>query len=218
MNIALLGGSFNPPHICHLFISCYVLSRGHIDQLWIIPCYKHAFGKQLVAFQHRLTMCRLAVESLREGRIHVSAIEQERQGTSWTIDTVRYLRAKHPEHTFTWVIGSDVLHELEHWKEAEALSQLIAFLVVPRSGFENALSQPSPHHAGQAHTSDCRSGKIGLLRFTMDAIETSEFQLPNISSSLIRERLLAQKSITHLVPQNVAEYIQAHNLYTSPHA
>ncbi len=182
MKIAILGGSFNPPHICHTFVCCYVLSTTDVDQIWMVPCYRHAFGKTLETFQHRFAMCRYAVEPLQESRVIVSAIEQERRGTSWTIDTARYIRAQYPDHEFVWVIGSDVLTDLGNWKNVEELNHLITFLVVPRSGFS----------------------------------QESDFQLPGISSSLIRQRVQAGQSITHLVSKPVASYIRAHRLYRSP--
>ena len=184
MKIAILGGSFNPPHICHTFMCCYVLATTDVDQIWILPCYQHAFRKKLEAFHHRFAMCQHAITPLRESRVIVSAIEQERQGTSWTIDTVRYLCTHYPEHEFLWVIGTDVLADLGKWKNVEELNQLITFLVVPRSGFSQEADTP-------------------------------DFQLPGISSSLIRQRIQAGQSITHLVSKPVAEYIQTHQLYRS---
>jgi nicotinate-nucleotide adenylyltransferase len=181
--IAVLGGSFNPPHICHVFICYYVFATTDVDQTWVVPCYRHAFGKKLAPFQHRLTMCRLAMESLREGVVLVSAIEEERQGISWTIDTVRYLRNKYPEHEFRWIIGSDVLDEFDTWKDVDQLRQLISFIVVPRAG----------SHVG----------------------DPEGFQLPNISSTLIRERIKQQKSIHHLVPKKIETYIRLHKLYSN---
>ena len=189
MNIAVLGGSFNPPHICHVFISCYVLASVEIDQVWFLPCYKHAFRKELAPFHHRFRMCCLALELLREDRVHVSAIEKERQETSWTIDTVRDLKMQYPDDNFTWIIGSDVLLELKQWKDFDHLASLISFLVVPRSGFSSDFSD------------------------SIANIERLEFQLPNISSSLIRKRIKNKQSIESLVPKHVAEYIRMYKLY-----
>jgi nicotinate-nucleotide adenylyltransferase len=182
MKIAVLGGSFNPPHICHLLACYYVLATTDVAQVWLVPCYKHAFGKELASFQHRFSMCSLAVETICADRVKVSAVEEERQGTSWTVETVRYLQAAYPEHEFTWVIGSDVVEELPHWKDFAQLQQLITFLVVPRAGVEQSSA-------------------------------ASDFQLPNVSSTLVRERIRQHQSIDQLVPKNVATYITTHNLY-----
>lgn len=194
MKIALLGGSFNPPHICHTFIGCYVLSTTEIDQLWLVPCYRHAFGKRLESFEHRFAMCRQAIEPLKEPRVAVSSVERERRGTSWTIDTVRYLRRQYPEHQFLWVIGSDVLADLEKWRGIDELLTLIEFLVVPRAGSTHMLTSP----------------RMNIRR---DLIESTDFQLPDISSSLIRQRVQAGQPITHLVSRPVAGYIEKHQLY-----
>ena len=204
MKVAVLGGSFNPPHICHVFISCYVLATAPVEQVWFVPCAKHAFGKTLAPFAHRLAMCRLAAETLRPDRVHVSAIEEDRPGTSWTIDTVRWLQAAHPAHEFTWIIGSDVLAELDRWKDFDELRQRIAFLVIPRaaSGRGRPAAAPEPAHP-----------IVRGLRDQIAALERLDFRLPDISSTLIRECVKRQQPIAHLVPQNVAAYIRAHNLY-----
>lgn len=186
MQIAILGGSFNPPHVCHLLMSCYALATTDVDQVWWVPCYRHAFGKDLLSFEHRFAMCRLAVEPLGEHRMVVSAIEQERQGISWTIDTVRYIHQQFPKYHMRWIIGSDVLGELERWKEFDQLQQLVSFLVIPRAGF--ALDSLLP-------------------------IETLAVELPNISSSMIRDRVKQRQTITSLVPRSVEAYIRQHHLY-----
>lgn len=217
MNIAILGGSFNPPHICHTFVCCYILATTDVDQIWMVPCYQHAFGKMLEPFHHRFAMCRHAIEPLRESRVIVSAIEQERRGTSWTIDTVRYVRAQYPEHEFVWVIGSDVLADLGNWKNVEELNHLITFLVVPRSGFsqESAEERTAAECPGSA--SSGHSVRLPHLNVRRELVDTSDFQLPGISSSLIRQRVQAGQPITHLVSKPVADYIRAHRLYRSPH-
>jgi nicotinate-nucleotide adenylyltransferase len=206
MNIAILGGSFNPPHIGHTFVCCYVLAATEVDQVWMVPCYRHAFGKPLEAFHHRFVMCRQAAAPLRESRVAVSAIEQERQGTSWTIDTVRALRARHPEHEFLWVIGSDVLTDLGKWRGIAELASMIAFLVVPRSGF-----LPASDGAGSA-TNPAVWPSLNIRR---DLVAAAGFALPDISSSVIRQRIRAGQSIHHLVAKPVAEYLQLHRLYRS---
>ena len=211
MKVAILGGSFNPPHICHIFITQYVLVTAEIDQLWFLPCYKHAFGKVLAPFHHRLAMCNLAVASFQQGLVEVCSLERERKGTSWTIDTVRFLKQQFPHIEFTWIIGSDVLYELDRWKEFDRLQQLISFLVVPRAGsFQTNSIQVAGH-------SDChrwkKSAALHQLEGQCDELERQGIQLPNVSSSLIRERVKQQQPIHHLVPRSIEEYISTHKLY-----
>lgn len=210
MKIAVLGGSFNPPHVCHVFICWYILATSDVDRVWVVPCYKHAFGKELVPFHHRFTMCRLAVNLLRDARVSVSAIEQKRQGTSWTIETARYLHAHFPEHDFTWIIGSDVLGELAQWKGFDELQHLISFLVIPRAGFALSATE-SLAEILDFHMNASQEFSMENLRIRYP--DGPEFQLPNVSSSLIRERIQSNRSIAHLVPKPVGTYICAHNLY-----
>ncbi len=211
MKVAILGGSFNPPHICHLLLMHYVLTTSPMDQIWCLPCYKHAFGKKLLPFHHRLEMCSLAIESFREDRVKVLPLERDRQGTSWTIETVLYVKKLYPELDLTWIIGSDVLPELDQWKGFERLQSLVSFFVVPRAGASHEhINHVSGHHAT---ISQNVSGTLRELRTQCRLLEEQGVLLPNISSSLIRERVKQQQPIHHLVPRAVEEYMYAHQLY-----
>jgi nicotinate-nucleotide adenylyltransferase len=209
MKVAILGGSFNPPHLCHIFIAHYVLATAEVDQLWLLPCYKHAFGKILAPFHHRLAMCALAITSFQQDLVKVLPLEQERQGTSWTIDTVRYVKQKYPNIDFSWIIGSDVLDELDQWKEFGQLQHLISFLVVPRADYrrETIAQQDRVSHSWE------ESPGLQRLQEQCEALEHQGIRFPNISSSLVRERVKRHHSIHHLVSQRVEEYIYAHDLY-----
>jgi nicotinate-nucleotide adenylyltransferase len=66
--IALFGGSFNPPHVAHQLVALYVLETQPIDELWIVPVYTHALGKQLADYEHRVAMCELAAAPLGSRR------------------------------------------------------------------------------------------------------------------------------------------------------
>jgi nicotinate (nicotinamide) nucleotide adenylyltransferase len=225
MKIAVLGGSFNPPHLCHVFICHYVLATAAVEQVWWIPCAQHAFGKMLASFHHRFTMCSLAVEVFRGNLVTVSAIEQERQGTSWTIDTVRDLKHRYPHHDFTWIIGSDTLDELDQWKDFDQLQHLISFLMVPRAGTVPEQGQPEAntntvarpgcqHRAGKPAINKRENTAVAnVLKSQVEEIALQGFQLPNISSTQIRERVKQQQPINHLVPRKIAQYIYTHNLY-----
>ncbi|MCP4405827.1 MAG: nicotinate (nicotinamide) nucleotide adenylyltransferase [bacterium] len=216
MNIAILGGSFNPPHVCHLFAMQYVLATSDCHQLWMLPCYKHAFGKRLAPFHHRAAMCRLSVSGFKDELAYALPLEQKRQGTSWTIDTVRYLRQCYPEHEFRWIIGSDVLDELEHWKDFHELQALVSFFVLPRAGSLRAGSLPQNRTLVHAQA-DAPAGEgseiIQDLRQQCRILERQGIFLPAVSSSLIRERIYRQQVIHHLVSRKVERYIREHNLY-----
>ncbi len=211
MNIAIVGGSFNPPHLCHIFIVQYILAVAKPAQVWLLPCYQHAFRKTLALFEHRLAMCALAVEAFRDERVKALPFERDRQGTSWTIDTARYVKRLYPDDRFLWVIGSDVLAELHRWKNFDELQQLVDFWVVPRAGTPPSRGATRAQ-AGSEHAA------VAIQRLIAQAqeLEQQGMFLPNISSSQIRERIRQGLPIHHLVSTSVAEYIDHHQLYRAP--
>jgi nicotinate-nucleotide adenylyltransferase len=185
VKIALLGGTFDPPHNAHLEACRYLLEQEDFDRVWLMPTYKHAFGKQTTAFHHRSAMCALLSKPFR-GRVLVSEVERNLAGSgvNRTIDTVRYLKAHHPHEDFTFIIGSDNLEQLSDWKDVGELKQEIPFLVLRRPGFQD---QPG---------------------WTF-----SQTTLPDISSTQIRDLLSKGRPITNLVPDSVREYLEENSLY-----
>jgi nicotinate-nucleotide adenylyltransferase len=135
LRVALYGGSFNPPHVAHQLAMTYVLAtaRPRVERVWMIPTWKHPFEKQLAPFEHRVAMCRLAAEKLGS-RVEVSRIEEELGGESYTLTTVKALRARFPQHDFALVIGADLVAERERWHGWSELKTLIEFIVVGRAG------------------------------------------------------------------------------------
>jgi nicotinate-nucleotide adenylyltransferase len=133
MRVALFGGSFNPPHVAHQLVALYVLETAPVDELWFVPAYEHAFGKPLVPFEDRLAMCELAAGALGP-RARVSDVERAIGGRSLTLQTVRRLTERHPEHAFSLVIGSDLAGDVASWYRGDELARTIPFIVVGRPG------------------------------------------------------------------------------------
>ncbi len=132
MRIAVYGGSFNPPHLSHqLAITC-VLGTARVDELWLVPTFKHPFDKQLVAFSDRAKMCELAASPFKA--VRVSRIEEELGGDSYTLRTMKALKERHPDHRFSLVIGADLVAERERWHGWPELKELVPFIVVGRQG------------------------------------------------------------------------------------
>lgn len=183
--IGCLGLSADPPHLGHLEIARLLLRKKLVDEIWLIPCYAHSFGKPLSEPRHRWQMAKL----LERPGIKVSDVEFSRKGKSYTIDTIKILKEKYPSYQFFWIIGSDIVKSksYERWKDWDTLKALINFLVVSREGF-----------------------KIEDLPANFILIEG---KISNISSTNIRERVRHGFSIEKLVPQKVKEYIEKHNLY-----
>lgn len=135
MRVALFGGSFNPPHVGHQLLALYVLETEPVDELWLVPCWKHSFDKALAPFEHRLRMCERAAAALGP-RARVSDVEARLGGEkSRTLLTVKALQAAHPATEFSLVIGADLQAEMDVWYGAEELKRTVPIIVVGRGGF-----------------------------------------------------------------------------------
>ncbi len=130
--IGVFGGSFDPPHVAHQLVCTLALSVGGVDQVWLVPCFRHAFDKRLAPFEDRLLMCRMAAEPFGS-RALVSDVEQTIGGVSRTIVTLEHLREQRPEASWVIVLGSDILGEVERWQEWERIQELAELFVVGRA-------------------------------------------------------------------------------------
>ena len=133
MRIALYGGSFNPPHVGHLLVTSYVMATQPVDAVWLMPAYRHAFGKELAPFVDRVEMCTRLADLFRGG-VQVTTVESEVRGEGRTVDTLEHLAARHPQLSFRLVIGSDILAETDQWKAWERVKELAPPLLVARGG------------------------------------------------------------------------------------
>ena len=134
MRVAFFGGSFNPPHVAHQLVSLYVLETTSVDELWLVPCWKHPFDKALAPYAQRLRMCELAAAALGP-RARASDIEGRLGGESRTLLTIQALRKAHPDCEFHLVVGADIEPELPLWYGAEELLRTVPRIVVGRGGF-----------------------------------------------------------------------------------
>jgi nicotinate-nucleotide adenylyltransferase len=134
VRIGFFGGSFDPPHICHLLFCVWALEMADIDKVLWVPCVRHPFGKDNAPYEDRLAMCRLAAQSMGD-RVEVSAIESELPQPSYTVNTMRALREQWPGDDFAVLIGSDLVNDLDDWQRIEELRAMADFVVVPRGGY-----------------------------------------------------------------------------------
>ncbi|MFL5431970.1 MAG: nicotinate-nicotinamide nucleotide adenylyltransferase [Myxococcales bacterium] len=137
MEIALFGGSFDPPHVGHLLAAAYVLATEPVGELWLVPVNEHPFGKRLAApFEHRATLCEAMIEDAGLRRARVSRIEAEIGGEVRTVDLLEYLRRTQPDHSFALVLGSDLAAERPQWKRFDRILELARIIELRRGGFE----------------------------------------------------------------------------------
>ena len=136
MNIAVYGGSFDCPHFGHLSACLYALTSEPVDRLLVVPTYQHAWGKQLTAFEHRLEMTKRTMAYLNNERVEVSDMERVHGGMSLTINTVRGIAETYPGATLSWIIGADLMKDIEKWDDIDIIRKLARFLIVGRGGYD----------------------------------------------------------------------------------
>lgn len=130
--VAVFGGSFNPPHVAHVLGAAFVLSTGEVDEVLVVPCFRHPFAKELASFEDRLAMCRLAFAPL--AAVSVSDVERDLGGESLTVRTLEHLAAQHPDWTLRLVVGADVVAEMDRWTRPERVRALAPPLILGRVG------------------------------------------------------------------------------------
>jgi len=194
--IALLGGSFNPPHVAHQMAVLWLLGSGRADRIWLVPCFHHPLGKALAPFEDRFRMCELALLPFATGRLEVSRVEQELGGDSRTLFTIQRLIEQHPDLRFSLVIGADILAEKESWYQFDEIERMVDLIVVGRGGY------PAPPICAASS----RSAPQGRE-------ERKSIVLPDVSSTEIRRRIRAGQPVDHLVPEAVRVYIEELGLY-----
>ena len=135
-NIAIYGGSFNPPHIAHILLVHYLLEMQIVDEVYVVPVFQHALDKQSAQFHERLSLCNLAFGSIP--RVTVSEIESKLPTPSYTLRTLEALEKQRPEASWRLILGTDVLDEIHRWHRFEELTQKAPPLFISRQGY------PSP--------------------------------------------------------------------------
>ena len=136
MEIALFGGSFDPPHLGHLLVVAHVLATEPVDELWMVPVFEHPFGKRLHAsFDARLRLCEAALASVPLPRARVSRAEEELKGEGRTVDLLEHLHARFPNDRLALVLGSDLLADKPQWRRFDRIEELARIIVLQRGGF-----------------------------------------------------------------------------------
>lgn len=132
--IGILGGSFNPAHRGHRHISLQALQQLALDEVWWLVSPGNplkADARDMAPFEARLNSARRAA---RRAPIRVSAFEVE-AGTRFTVDTLRAIKRRFPQHRFIWLMGSDSLPNFHRWRDWRGLAREVAIAVIPRPGY-----------------------------------------------------------------------------------
>ncbi|MBM4178699.1 MAG: nicotinate (nicotinamide) nucleotide adenylyltransferase [Ignavibacteria bacterium] len=197
--IGIIGGSFNPIHIAHLIIADRFVDQLHLDACYFVPAFQSPFkvgDKGLASPTDRVAMVKLAIE--QHPMFHVSTAEVDRQGVSYTIDTLQTMSIQNPGAVLHLLIGSDQAVEFVRWKDWQDICR-IAQLCIVRRPF---LLTPEQE---QRMTE----------QLTIDGRPPIWVQAPllEISSTDIRSRVADDKSINYQTVKAVRDYIDAKKLY-----
>jgi len=141
---ALLGGSFNPPHVAHLMAAYWALATQGAREVWLLPSYRHPFGKELAPFEDRVRMCRLAAAAIRGVGVCTAEAElKDDPHVGRTARTLEYLCERHPGRRFALVIGADILADTAKWYRFDRVQELARIIVVGRAGHPGPPGAPA---------------------------------------------------------------------------
>jgi len=198
MNIAILGGSFDPPHLGHQAIALQILEFLDIDEIWLMPVFSHPFNKTLSKPELRLEMTKM----LEGEKIKVSEEEISQKTTSYSIDTLEKLSKKYKNHTFYWIIGSDQVKDFPRWKNWQTVIGKYHLIIFPRNIEFEKIEQEIK-----------KEWKLKSIPKNVSILKHKNLVPWDISSSDIREKKKHNHPIAQLVSPQVYDYIDKHNLY-----
>jgi nicotinate-nucleotide adenylyltransferase len=198
MRIGILGGTFDPVHVGHIFIAEEARIRLELEKVLFIPAGNPwlKVNDRITPAWERVEMVRLAIA--KHERFVLCTVEVERSGPSYTAETLEVLRGKFPDDEFYLIFGRDSFTELPLWRDPERIVAMAKLVVVPRIG------------TNLPELSEVAAKVAGL---SSERVVTLDSPMIGISSSGIRERVSRGLPIDYLVPGEVDKYIVAHELY-----
>ena len=206
--IALFGGTFDPIHLGHLHIAKQVYRLLPTQIVHFIPCNQppHRATPQATA-QDRLAMVQLAIQPYP----YFVADDQEikREGTSYTVDTLKTLRADHQNARFGLIIGSDAFSQFHQWHQWQLILQLTHLIVINRPGYNTLWTLPLANLEPDHKTANL----LQLIARPAGGIHQLIIPPSPISASSIREKIHNKQDVSNFLPATVLDYIQQHRLY-----
>ena len=188
--IGVMGGTFDPIHNGHLVAASEVQQHFGLDEVLFVPTGQPWMKPAVTESEHRYLMTVIATAA--NPRFTVSRVDIDRNGPTYTIDTLRDIRKLHPDADLFFISGADAIAQILDWKNVDELWSLAHFVAVSRPGHELAIS-------------------------ALPAQEVSSLEVPAlaISSTDCRSRVSRGFPVWYLVPDGVVQYISKHHLYRS---
>lgn len=196
--IGIMGGTFNPIHFGHLILAQYALEEYSLDKIWFMPSKRppHKPEDTVIPDFNRREMTELAIAGNSD--FELSDIELKREGSTYTVDTLKQIKTDYPDNHFYFIIGGDSLFQIEFWKDTGTIFSLVEILAASRYHMSEQMLREQI-----LRLNDIYHGRI--MPISVPAID--------ISSKMIRERIKNGKSIQYLLPEPVAAYILENGLY-----
>lgn len=193
MRLGVLGGTFDPVHVGHLALGRVARDQLALDQVLFVPAGQpwRKPDREITPDEHRLAMVRLAVEG--ESAFAVSTMELEREGPSYTADTLEAVHRERPDDELFFIVGQDALADLPHWVRPERIIELARLAVARRPG---APAVPAD-----------------ALRGLRERVVWLEMPPLDVSATEIRRRLRKGESVDGMLPPAVEVYIRENRLY-----
>jgi nicotinate-nucleotide adenylyltransferase len=200
MRLGIFGGTFDPIHVGHLILAEQCREACQLDRVLFIPAGQppHKTERQITAGKQRLEMVELAIAG--QTAFEASPIEIKREGPSFSVLTLSELASKNPGAELFFLMGSDSLADLPSWYQPAHIASLATLVVATRPGSVQPDVKPLVDVIGRPAT-------VQILEHVV------EIPLVEISSTDIRARVAAGRSIHYLVPRSVECYIETHGLY-----
>jgi len=196
VRLGILGGTFNPPHLGHLLCAQEAHHALGLDRVVLMPTGTppHKASPEDPGAGKRFAMCELACGG--EEWLSASRLEIDRDGPSYTVDTLREIHAQAPGDHLTFIVGGDMAASLPSWRDPEAILELATLAVAERDGVVR---------------DELRGRLVGVTG--SDRVVFLDIPRVDVSSTMVRERIAAGRPVRHLVPDEVRHYIAEHGLY-----
>jgi nicotinate-nucleotide adenylyltransferase len=197
MRLGIFGGTFDPVHYGHLLAAEQCREQCRLDEVWFVPAAvpPHKAGVEISPGKARAEMLELAVAGLPQFR--VSRMELERDGPSYTVDTLAVLRRDDPTRELFLILGADSLADFATWREPRRVAELATILAVNRGRV----------------TPDVSAAAQQLGREFQALVQVVEMPAVDLASTDIRRRVREGRSIQFMTPRAVDVYLRQHNLY-----
>jgi nicotinate-nucleotide adenylyltransferase len=212
----ILGGTFDPIHLGHLAVADAAREHLGLDAVWVVPTLvpPHRASGPAASAYHRFAMAALSCAD-RPG-LDACDIELDRPGPSYTADTLRHLHgAGHAAWQLFFITGADAFAEIATWRDYPAVMDFANFVIVSRPSLA-ATALPGRLPALAARMRLAERGATTVVDDRATWIYLVDRATPDVSSTDIRARIRAGRTIDGLVPPVVSDYIQRHGLYRDP--